>query len=162
MVFVATKFAQGAWVVVLAIPALISAFTRVHRYYAQAGRALGLGQIPGPPRPSPLMVVVPLTSVSRLAQDAISQALSISPHVIAVTVVLENGEAGDKRAQQMEQQWARWHPVSELRRHRLAPLIALIARANTTTGTVAFTAARLRDGLADKAIHRIVGEGARK
>lgn len=61
------------------------------------------------------MVVVPLTSVSRLAQDAISQALSISPHVIAVTVVLENGEAGDKRAQQMEKQWARWDPGVPLR-----------------------------------------------
>ena len=56
------------------------------------------------------MVVVPLTSVSRLAQNAISQALSISPHVIAVTVVLENGEAGAKRAQQMKQQWTRWDP----------------------------------------------------
>ena len=46
----------------------------------------------------------------------------------------------------------------QLRRQRLAPLIA---RANTTTGTIAFTAARLRDGLTDKAIRRIVGEGAR-
>ena len=30
--------------------------------------------------------------------------------MIAVAVVLENGEAGAKRAQQMEQQWARWDP----------------------------------------------------
>jgi len=40
-------------------------------------------------------------------------------------------------------------------------LAPLIARANTTRGTIAFTVARLRDGLADKAIRRIVGEGAR-
>jgi len=46
----------------------------------------------------------------------------------------------------------------ELRRQRLAPLIA---RVNTTTGTIAFTAARLRDGLADEAIRHIDGEGAR-
>ena len=110
VVFILTKFTQGAWVVVLTIPALISAFTRVHHYYQQTGHALGLGQIPGKPRPSPLIVVVPLVNVSRLAQDAISQALSISPHVIAVTVVLENGEESDKRAQQMKQQWARWDP----------------------------------------------------
>jgi len=46
-----------------------------------------------------------------------------------------------------------------LRRHRLAPLIA---RANTTTGTIAFTAARFRDGLANEAIHHINGKEARK
>ena len=105
----------------------------VHRYYAQAGRALGLGQIPGPPRPSPLMVVVPLTSVSRLAQDVISQALSISPHVIAVTVVLENGEAGDKRAQQMEQQWARWDPGATAGpTHRVRVVAGPIVHSSTT------------------------------
>ena len=39
----------------------------------------------------------------------------------------------------------------------------LIARANTTIGTVAFAAARLRDGLAGEAIRRIVaGEEARR
>ena len=137
VVFVATKFIQGVWVVVLAIPALIFAFTRVHRYYAQAGRALGLAQIPGPPRPSPLMVVVPLTSVSRLAQDAISQALSISPHVIAVTVVLENGEAGDKRAQQMEQQWARWD--------RGVPLRVLHTEYASVAGPIVAFVDQLRD-----------------
>jgi hypothetical protein len=34
----------------------------------------------------------------------------------------------------------------------------LIARANTTTGAIAFTAARSRDGLADKAIRRSITE----
>ena len=51
-----------------------------------------------------------------------------------------------------------------VRRHqvRSRSLAPLVARADTTTGTIAFTAARLRDGLAEKAIRRIVGEGARK
>jgi len=110
VVFILTKFTQGAWVVVLTVPALIFAFTRIHRYYQRAGHALGLGQIPGKPRPGPVMVVVPLASVSRLAQDAISQALSISPLVTAVTVVLENGEESESRARQMQQQWASWDP----------------------------------------------------
>jgi len=35
--------------------------------------------------------------------------------VIAVTVVLEDGEAGERRAQQMEQRWARWDPGVPLR-----------------------------------------------
>jgi hypothetical protein len=33
VVFLATKFTEGAWVVVLALPAFIMLFTRIHRYY---------------------------------------------------------------------------------------------------------------------------------
>ena len=68
VVFLLSKFTEGAWVVVLAIPVFIALFVWVHRYYRQAGRALGLGEIPGKPEAKPIMVVVPVTGVSRLAQ----------------------------------------------------------------------------------------------
>jgi hypothetical protein len=87
VVFLLTKFAAGAWVVVLALPAFITVFVRIHHYYDAAGRALGLGEIPGKPEGRPTVVVVPVTGVSRLTQYGISQALSISRHVLAVTVV---------------------------------------------------------------------------
>jgi len=90
----------------------------VHRYYGRAGRALGLGEIPGKPEVRPATVVVPLAGVSRLARFGISNALSISPHVVAVTVVHEDaGDAGyaSKRASELRQQWARWHPGVPLR-----------------------------------------------
>ncbi|HEX6452422.1 MAG TPA: hypothetical protein VF060_23550 [Trebonia sp.] len=87
VVFLLTKFAEGAWVVVLAVPAFITVFVRIHHYYNAAGRALGLGEIPGEPEGRPIAVVVPVTGVSRLTQYGISQALSISRHVLAVTVV---------------------------------------------------------------------------
>ena len=60
-VFLATKFTEGAWAVVLALPAFIMLFTRIHRYYDQAGRALGIGGIPGKPQARPTAVVVPVT-----------------------------------------------------------------------------------------------------
>jgi hypothetical protein len=44
----------------------------------------------------------------------------------------------------------------------LRRLASLIARANTATGTIAFTTTRLSDGLADKAIRRIATKEARK
>ena len=47
VVFLITKFTEGAWVVVIAVPAFIFLFTRIHRYYQRAGRALGLGDDPG-------------------------------------------------------------------------------------------------------------------
>jgi hypothetical protein len=102
-------------VVVAAVPGFILLFTRIHRYYARTGRDLGLGRVPAPPRPGPVTVVVPVAGVSRLAQEAISHALSISGRVIAVTVVLENGGDAEGRAGQLQRLWASWDPGVPLR-----------------------------------------------
>ena len=115
VVFLVTKFTEGAWVVVLAVPALIVLFTRIHRYYQRAGRALGLGVIPGRPQGKPVIVVVPVTGVSRLTQHAISEALSISRHVIAVTVVAADADQGTGHTRNLRREWARWHPGVPLR-----------------------------------------------
>ncbi len=93
VIFLATKFTEGAWVVVVAVPAFIFLFLRVHAYYQQAAQALEIGQIPIRPAPKPTIVVVPVSGVSRLAEQAISEALSISPHVVAVSVVMEDAGA---------------------------------------------------------------------
>jgi amino acid transporter len=115
VVFILTKFTEGAWVVVIAVPAFIFLFTSIHRYYRRVGRALGLGHIPGRPQVRPTMVVVPVAAVSRLAQYAVGEALSISEHVIAVTVVLEDADGSTGRGRELEQQWARWNPGVPLR-----------------------------------------------
>jgi amino acid transporter len=138
VVFLLSKFTEGAWVVVLAVPAFIALFAWVNRYYRRTARALGLGEIPGKPEPKPIMVVVPVTGVSRLARYGISNALSISPHVVAVTVVQEevgagqedagghggasHGETGPgdpghgaRHARHLHRQWARWDPGVPLR-----------------------------------------------
>ncbi len=98
VVFLLSKFTEGAWVVVVAVPAFIALFVWVNRYYRRTARVLGLGEIPGKPEPKPIMVVVPVTGVSRLARYGISNALSISPHVVAVTVVQEEVGAGREDA----------------------------------------------------------------
>ena len=48
-VFLLTKFTEGAWVVVIAVPAFIFLFTRIRRYYRRVGLELGLDEIPGKP-----------------------------------------------------------------------------------------------------------------
>ncbi|WP_433087036.1 APC family permease [Dactylosporangium sp. CA-052675] len=110
VVFLVTKFTAGAWVVVLAVPALITLFARTQAYYARCGRALGLDTIPARPHARPAMVVVPVNGVNRLTQHALAEAISISPRVVAVHVVLEDtgGDAG--RARELDRQWADWNP----------------------------------------------------
>ena len=44
VVFVASKFTAGAWVVVLAVPGLMLLFSRIQRYYHVVGLELDLGQ----------------------------------------------------------------------------------------------------------------------
>lgn len=134
VVFLATKFTEGAWVVVLALPAFIMLFTRIHRYYDQAGRALGIGRIPGKPQARPMAVVVPVTGVSRLAQYGISVALSISEHVEAVTVVRSGAGEESERVRELQRQWTRWNPGVPLRVLRTEyasvarPIVAFVDR----------------------------------
>jgi len=152
VVFLVTKFTEGAWVVVLAIPAFMAMFVWVYRYYGRTGRALGLGEIPGKPQAKPIMVVVPVVGVSRLAQYGLSNALSISPHVVAVTVVHDDvgggpdeaaghGVAGHRdasdgarRARELRQQWASWDTGVPLRVVRTeyasvaGPIVAFVER----------------------------------
>jgi amino acid transporter len=115
LIFLATKFLEGAWVVVLAIPAFILLFSRIRHYYELAGQALGLGRIPPKPMGEPTMVVVPVIGVSRLAQFGISEALSISDNVIAVSVVNDTVGQDPQRASRLEEQWASWNPGPPLR-----------------------------------------------
>jgi amino acid transporter len=110
VIFLLTKFVEGAWVVVLAIPAFILLFSRIHRYYQRAGRALGLGSIPPKPKGGPTMVVVPVIGVSWLARFGISEALSLSDNVIAVSVVTDADSQDPKRAERLQEQWAEWNP----------------------------------------------------
>lgn len=133
IVFLVTKFTEGAWVVVVAVPAFIALFVRIHSYYAQTARILGIGEIPPKPHGANSLVVVPVTGVSRLTEHAISQALSISPQVVAVNVALESDDAED-RVGQLRSQWDRWNPGVPLEVLRTeyasvaAPLVAYVDR----------------------------------
>jgi amino acid transporter len=110
VIFLVTKFTGGAWVVVVAVPGFILLFQRIHAYYDKVLVALGLGQVPARPAGRPTMVVVPITSVSRLTERAIAEALSVSPRVLAVTVIAEAAERGDDRAEVLQREWAAWDP----------------------------------------------------
>jgi hypothetical protein len=114
IIFLISKFVNGAWVVVVAVPLLVLLFTRIHLYYRRAGAMLGVRGIPGHPHGQRTQVIIPVVGVSRLAEHAISEALSLSDDVVAVSVVLDQGEGVDQAAEQLERAWARWDPGVEL------------------------------------------------
>jgi amino acid transporter len=103
VVFVASKFLEGAWLVVIAIPLLMLAFSRIEGYYARVARALRLGKTPPQPRRRPSVVVLPIATVTLLTERAVSAALSLGETVVAVAV------AGDEsEREQIEHEWADW------------------------------------------------------
>ncbi|HEY2579624.1 MAG TPA: APC family permease [Streptosporangiaceae bacterium] len=110
VIFLISKFLEGAWVVVVAIPAFILLFTRIHAYYQRVARDLRLDEVPPKPVSKRTSVIVPVTAVSRLTRYAVSEALSLGQHVTAVRVVLEQGDSGDEDARRIELEWAAWDP----------------------------------------------------
>jgi amino acid transporter len=104
VIFLLSKFTEGAWVLVIAIPGLILFFARVERYYDMVGRELRLGFTPARPVRSDSVVIVPTTSVNLLTQRALSTALSLGQTVVAVAVA---GDAAERDG--FVRNWDGWH-----------------------------------------------------
>jgi amino acid transporter len=115
LVFLVAKFAQGAWIVVLAVPSFVLLFSRVHAYYARVATTLAVGETPAPPKTKETLVVVPVVNVSRLTRFAIGEALSLSPHVVAVSVVIVEHDQRGAARDDLERAWSRWDPGVPLR-----------------------------------------------
>jgi hypothetical protein len=109
VVVTATKFEEGAWLIVIALPLLVMAFETVHRAYARIGERLGLGRIPEHPHRDRSVVIVPVSSLSRLTSEALTAAASLGDEVRAVSVCCPDPE--DRAAlHALERSWAEWDP----------------------------------------------------
>jgi amino acid transporter len=115
VIFLISKFVDGAWVVVVMVPTFVLLFRRVHRYYRRAGIALGVGVVPAKPEGKDTLVIVPVVGVSRLAERAISEALSLGQEVVAISVVIDQGDDGDRAARELSREWDEWDPGVPLR-----------------------------------------------
>ncbi|NEA99100.1 APC family permease [Streptomyces sp. SID13726] len=103
------KFEEGAWLIVIALPLLVTAFETVHRAYGRIGERLGLGRVPEPPHRERSLVIVPVSTLSRLTSEALSAAASLGDEVRAVTVCYPDPE--DRAGlHALERSWARWDP----------------------------------------------------
>ncbi|MCX4745681.1 APC family permease [Kitasatospora sp. NBC_01287] len=121
------KFGKGGWLVFLAVAVLVLLFEAVHRSYAGIGRALRVGEVPGPPVQERSLVVVPVGAVNRLTQEAIGTALSLGDEVRAVTVVHPDDDEGPSESH-VRQAWDAWHPQ--------VPLTVLSSRSRSLTRPV--------------------------
>jgi hypothetical protein len=103
MVFAITKFEDGAWVVLVIIPVLVSIFLAIHRHYTNLARRLTLEDFGSPRGITRHRVVLMISTVHRGALHALSYARSISDDVTAVHVSIDPDEAEKARAK-----WDLW------------------------------------------------------
>jgi hypothetical protein len=135
VVFMASKFLEGAWLLLLIIPILIMMFRRIEGYYRVVGRQLGLGEIPPvPSRPAPDgrdrgMVIVPIVDVSRLTELALRTAYRLGGEVIPVAVRLDPANT-----ERVCERWGRWNPGVDLHvlpsphRSLVAPVVGYVQK----------------------------------
>jgi len=97
-----TKFMQGAWMVVLVIPALIILLFKIQHHYRSLGRRLSMeGYVTPQPRHNTVLLLAP--DVHRGVIPALQYAISISSDVRAVYV-----EVNPERTARMRAKWQEW------------------------------------------------------
>lgn len=92
IVITISKFAEGAWITTLIIPAIIILMYSIRRHYDRVTRQIaapGVLDLRGCEKP---MVVVPILSWSKVAEKALQFALTLSPEVQAVHVEIEDAK----------------------------------------------------------------------
>jgi amino acid transporter len=103
LVFAATKFIEGAWIVLLLIPVLVVTFSAIHRHYRKLAGQLSLEDYGTPPRIARHCVILPIGGVHRGTLAALHYARSISDDVTAVHVPIDPAEAEGLR-----RKWEVW------------------------------------------------------
>ena len=103
IVFASTKFRDGAWVVVLLTPLLVSGFFAIHHHYKDLARRLSLENLDALPRIKRHRVILPIGGVHRGTMAALAYARSLSDDVTAVHVSMDEAEA-----EKVKNKWDFW------------------------------------------------------
>lgn len=92
VVFAATKFQDGAWIIIFLIPALVSVFFMIHHHYKSLAAKLSLENFQSPHKIQRHRVVVLIAGVHRGSLTALTYARSLSTDVTAVHVSIDPQE----------------------------------------------------------------------
>ena len=91
-IVIVTKFAEGAWLVLLVLPSLYLFMLLIHRHYTKVGEELTLTGPIKLKRPRPMMAVIPIMTLNSLAEKALQIAYSLSEEVSVVHIERENSQ----------------------------------------------------------------------
>jgi amino acid transporter len=104
VVFAVTKFREGAWVVLILTPALVTIFFSIHHHYKRLAKKLSLDNFSvNPPQTTRHRVIMPVGGVHQGTLAALRYARILSDDVTAVHVVIEPAES-----EKVRKKWETW------------------------------------------------------
>jgi len=103
LVFAATKFRDGAWIVLLLMPLLVVIFRFIRHHYTKLAADLSLEDYGPPPPVSRHRVILPVSGVHRGTLAALRYARCLSDDVTAVHVSMD-----PVQAQKLQRKWEQW------------------------------------------------------
>jgi amino acid transporter len=104
VVFAVTKFTEGAWVILILIPALVAIFFTIHRHYKDLAKRLSLDSFKGlPTRQTRHRVILPVSGIHQGALEALRYAKLLSDDVTAVHVSIDPAET-----EKVQKKWKSW------------------------------------------------------
>jgi len=104
VVFAFTKFLDGAWIILILIPILVSIFFAIHHHYKRLAKKLSLENFGAiPPQTIRHRVIMPVSGVHQGTLAALRYARILSDDVTAVHVTIEPADA-----EKVRQKWRKW------------------------------------------------------
>lgn len=104
IVFAVTKFREGAWIVLIVIPLLVTLFFRIHRHYKDLAAHLTLEKFSGlPARHTRHRVILPISGMHQGTLEALRYAKLLSNDVTAVHVSIDPAET-----EKVQKKWVTW------------------------------------------------------
>ncbi len=103
VVFAATKFRDGAWIILILVPLLVTGFFAIHHHYRTLASHLSLEDFGQPPRIPRHRVILTVSGVHRGTMAALRYARSLSDDVTAVHVSIDQAEA-----EKVQNKWKQW------------------------------------------------------
>ena len=104
VVFAATKFREGAWIILILVPLLVTIFFTIHHHYKDLATHLSLEKFSGiPARQTRHCVILPVSGIHQGALEALRYAKMLSDDVTAVHVSLDPAET-----EKVQKKWKKW------------------------------------------------------
>jgi amino acid transporter len=103
IVFAFTKFKDGAWIVIILIPTLVTIFLMIHQHYRNLAAQLSLEKHIPHGRITRMRVIMPVSGMHRGTVAALRYARTLSDDVTAVHISVD-----DKETEKLEDKWEIW------------------------------------------------------
>ncbi|OXM17400.1 amino acid permease [Paenibacillus herberti] len=104
LIFIFTKFSQ-VWLVFIFLPVVMLLFLRINRHYVKVADELRIDLATDKPVIKGSTVVVPVAGITRVVNNSIGYAKSLTDNVVAVYVGFD-----DESIERMEAKWEEWNP----------------------------------------------------